>query len=193
MMQRRSGSCLAFCAAILTAFTPALAHESPVDHVDRAIRISVANGTLTVRYQVQLSERAALMQFQRMDTNVDGTVSSEERSAFFDVFQRELCQQLQVEVAGKALALKPDGAAKLFPQCRQVFNFSAPVADLKTGRHAGRLLDSFSRNFPGAYRWDGPKTPGTEGPQVLVAEAPKMHDTDGHPSVLQIKFDVVMP
>jgi len=192
-MRRRCGSWLAFCAALLTAFTPALAHESPVDHVDRAIRISVANGTLTVRYQVQLSERAALMQFQRMDTNGDGTVSNEERSSFFDAFQRELCQQLQVELAGKALALKPDGVAKLLPQCRQVFTFSAPAADLKTGRHAGRLLDSFSRNFPGAYRWDGPKTPGTDGPQVLVAEAPKMHDTDGHPSVLQIKFDVVVP
>lgn len=192
-MQRRSGSWLAICAAVLTAFTPALAHESPVDHVDRAIRISVANGMLNVRYQVQLSERAALMQFQRMDTDADGAVTIEERTAFLDAFQRELGQQLTVELGGKALVLKVEGAAKLLPQCRQVFTFSAPIGELKSGQHKGRLLDSYSRNFPGAYRWDGPKTPGTEGPQVLVAEAPKMHDTDGHPSVLQIKFDVVMP
>lgn len=192
-MQWRSGSWLAFCAAVLTAFTPALAHESPVDHVDRAIRISVANGTLTVRYQLQLSERAALMQFQRMDTNVDGAVSIDERTTFLDTFQRELTPQLQVELDGKALALKIDGAVKLLPQCRQVFTFSAPIGELKTGRYKGQLLDSYSRNFPGAYRWDGPKTPGSKGPQVLVAEAPKMHDADGHPSVLQIKFDVVIP
>jgi hypothetical protein len=184
---------LTICLSLILALPlEPTAHDSPVDHVDRAIRIYVENGKLYVRYQVQLSERSATMQLGQIDTNGDGSVADAERAAFFTQQQKALCPQLSVSLNEKALALKPEGSVELLPQFRQVFTFSAEI-EVKSGKASGEFVDRYSRTYPGAYRWDEPKRPKAGAPKVIVSEAPKVHRTDGHPSQLQIKFEVLLP
>jgi hypothetical protein len=184
----RFGCVLALLAAMVSPFT-AIAHDSPVDHVDRALRIYVQDGKLFVRYQVQLTERSALMQLGTMDTNRDGKVSDAERDGYFTKLSAELAAQLKLTLGEKNVALKPSGAVAFLPQFRQSFTFVADVT-LPAGKTAGELVDHYSRNFPGAYRWDEPKGAVEKGPRVIVSEAPRVHGTEGHPSVLVVKFDV---
>jgi hypothetical protein len=185
------GALLALAMVLVLPIRP-LAHESPVDHVDRAIRIWIEGETIYLRYQLQLSERAALMQLKVMDANADGVVSDTERDAYFASFAGKLAPHLRLEIGEHALEIKPAGRAELLPQFRQVFLFSAPIGALKSGTHAGKLSDEYSRNYPGVYRWDGAKEHAA-GPRVQVKEAPKAQETAGHPAVLTMKFEIVVP
>src|SRR6187551_2998837 len=78
------------CALVLSAPLKPLAHESPVDHVDRGIFIWIAGETIHVRYQLQLSERAAMMQLTKMDGDGDGVISGRERDTYFESFAESL-------------------------------------------------------------------------------------------------------
>ena len=191
-MIRHILSALLCAAALLCLPLEPTAHDSPVDHVDRAIRIYFENGKLFVRYQLQLSERSATMQLAQLDTNQDGMISDAERGTFFAAQQKELSALLKLKLGENALELKPEGTVELLPQFKQVFLFSAPAGKLEKGRFKGELLDLYSRNYPGAYRWDEPKRK-VEGPSVQVSEAPKFHTVDGHPSVLLIRFELQIP
>ncbi len=170
-----------------------LAHESPVDHVDRGIRIWIEGEAIFLRYQLQLSERAATMQLKDMDSNLDGAVSDSERDAFLGGFAANLANHLRMQIGERPLELKPAGRVELRPQFRQVYGFSAPCGALKSGSHAGKLRDEYSRNYPGMYRWDGAKERTAPGPRVLVTEAPRSQEASGHPAVLVLNFNVVVP
>jgi len=180
-------------AMVFAAPLRPLAHESPVDHVDRAIRIWIDGNTLFLRYQLQLSERAAMMQLKTMDADGDGAVSDSERVVFFGAFAERLAKDLHVQLGERPLELKPAGRVELLPQCRQVFLFSSPTGALARGTVAGKLSDEFSRNYPGVYRWDGAKEKAKSEPRVVVSEAPKSQEAAGHPAVLVLKFEVVVP
>lgn len=179
-------------ALVLAVPARPLAHESPVDHVDRAIRIWIDGDSIFLRYQLQLSERAAMMQLKDMDTDGDGAVSDRERDAFFATAATKLAPQLRIDLDERAVELKPSGRVELLPQFRQVYLFSAPVGALKAGAHAGKLSDAYSRNYPGVYRWDGAKE-RVSGARVLVKESPKTQEAAGHPAVLVMKFEIVVP
>ena len=180
-------------AMVLAAPLRPLAHESPVDHVDRAIRIWIEGDSLFLRYQLQLSERAAMMQLKTMDADADGAVSENERDVFFSAFAERLAKDLHVQLGERTAELKPTGRVELLPQFRQVFVFSAPTGALTPGSLGGKLSDEFSRNYPGVYRWDGMKENSKSGPRVVVREAPKSQEAVGHPAVLVLKFEVVVP
>src|SRR4051812_7055021 len=108
---------LAIAVVLLAPIRP-LAHESPVDHVDRSIRIWIDGETIFLCYKLQLSERAAMMQLKDMDTDADGVVSNRERDAYFAAFSANLAKQLRVQIDERALELKPSGKAELLPQFR---------------------------------------------------------------------------
>ena len=168
-------------------------HDSPIDHVDRGVRIWVDGENICVAYQVQLSERAALMELHVMDANGDGSVSDSERDAFLEKFYALLGPQLELELGGKKIELKPSQKTQLLPQFRQVFTFSGPIGKLSEKKVSGKFSDSFSRNYPGDYRWNGPKVDTSSGPRVLVSEDPKTVDAAGKHAMLVIRFDVVSP
>jgi hypothetical protein len=195
-MSRVSRSCFTLIIAlaiVLLAPVRPLAHESPVDHVDRTIHIWIEGDSIFLRYQLQLSERAAMMQLKDMDADTNGAVSDSERDAFFAAFSSQLAPKLQLQIGERSLDMKPFGHVELLPQFRQVFVFSAPIGSLKAGSHAGKLSDEYSRNYPGVYRWGGAKERARSGPRVLVKEAPKAQESSGHPAVLVLKFDIVVP
>jgi hypothetical protein len=181
-------------AIALVASTPLkpLAHESPVDHVDRGIRIWIKDETLFVRYQLQLSERAAMMQLTQMDRNSDGMISDSERDEYFSSFADKLAKQLHVKIGGPELDLKREGKVELLPDFRQVFSFAARCGALATGKHSGVFSDEYSRSYPGAYRWDAPQVDSGKGPRVVVKEAPKAIAVE-HTGFLLINFEVVVP
>jgi len=170
-----------------------LAHESPVDHVDRGIRIWIKGDSVFLRYQLQLSERAAMMQLIKIDENADGVASESERDSYFAAFAEALSKQLHLQIDGKMLNLKSDRKAHLLPQFRQVFTFSGTCGALPQGKHAGQLNDDYSRSYPGMYRWDGAKFESGAGPRVTAIEAPKAIDAVGHAGSLQLKFEVNVP
>lgn len=181
-------------AIALVASTPLkpLAHESPVDHVDRGIRIWIEGETIYLRYQLQLSERAAMMQLTQIDRNGDAIISDSERDEYFTSFADTLSKQLHLKIDSRKLELKRDGKIELLPDFRQVFTLSAQCAELKIGKHSGVLSDEYSRSYPGAYRWDAPQINSGAGSRVIVKDAPKAIAIE-HSGFLLINFDVVAP
>ena len=169
----------------------ASAHESPVDHVERELRLWVEAGRLHLSYRIQQSERAVLLQLHRMDTSGDGVVAEAEREAFFAAQARRIAGLFVLEVDGQPLQLIPAGGAKLDARLGQTFTFTAPLAGLRPGRHAGRLEDGYSRLYPGPFRWLG----GGEGrgPRVELLAKPDAARSPLHPAWLAVKFHVVVP
>ncbi|HYG77830.1 MAG TPA: hypothetical protein VEK08_22680 [Planctomycetota bacterium] len=184
-----------FAALALLIYVPArpLAHESPIDHVDRDIRIWVAGESIYVSYQLQLSERAAMMQLHKMDVDASGTVSDTERRTYFADFAAQLVRQLQLKVGTQPVSLKPDSPVKLLPQFRQKFIFSGPVGRLPKGKTPGRIDDLYSRSYPGNYRFVPARADQRQDTKVIVTEAPKPVDASGHAGTLQIKFEIDVP
>jgi hypothetical protein len=89
--------------------------------------------------------------------------------------------------------LKPAGVMRPNAQLGQIYEFSAPLGDLATGRHPGLLVDGYSRMYPGSYRWRrsaGDSPPQTRVEPVASAEALK---TPQHPAWLEMKFEIVVP
>lgn len=179
---------LLFCLGLALA---AVAHESPVDHVERELRLWVEDGRLHLSYRIQQSERAVLLQLHRIDTSGDGVVSEAEREAFFTAQARRIAGLFALEVDGQALKLAPAGGVQLDARLGQTFTFSAPLASLRPGRHAGRLADGYSRMYPGPFRWRG----GSEGKgaRVELRAEPGTTGAALHPAWLALKFDVVVP
>jgi hypothetical protein len=104
---------LAGAAIVFALITRPTAHESPVDHVERALRLSIADGKLIVSYRLQVTERAALLQLHRMDTDHDGRISEQERDAFFTPFSAHLAAQLKLGIDGRTFEMKPAAPVKL--------------------------------------------------------------------------------
>lgn len=164
------------------------AHDSPMDHLRRELRLWVENGNLRLRYRLQLSERSALLQLHAMDRNRDGKITLPERQRFFAAFSRELASLLKITVAGKPLPLQPVGAVKFDPRFGQTYEFKAPLAGAGPGRHAGRLGDLYSRRYPGAFHYYP-----TLGSRVEVAEKPEATGFGRHPGMIVLKFRVDAP
>jgi hypothetical protein len=181
-------------AVVLVASAPLkpLAHESPVDHVDRGIRIWVKGENIYLRYQLQLSERAAMMQLTQIDRNGDAVIADSERDEYFASFADALSKQLHLKLGNRVMELKRDGKIELLPEFRQVFTFSARCGPLESGRLPGVFSDEYSRSYPGAYRWDAPQIDLNAGPRVVVKDAPKAITVE-HSGFLQINFEIVVP
>ena len=87
------------------------AHESPIDHVDRTLRMRVEGNRLLLTYRLRLTQRAALLQLRAMDEDNNGRVNDDERERFFDKFAIELAKQLRVARG----SLRPKSAPRAAP------------------------------------------------------------------------------
>ena len=171
------------------------AHESPVDHVERQFRIIVKDGALQVTYRIGLTERAALLQLQAMDTNADGHIDDAEVDVFFTAQAKYLAGLFKLDLDGQPLALQPAGEVQRDLKFGQTYTFTAPLGKLTPGRHPGMLADGFSRMYPGSFRWI---RPGEGGPKDIRVEAVVIPQDAGanqreHPSRIELKFNLVVP
>ena len=174
--------------AVLCLPAIGLAHDSPMDHLRRELRMWVEDGNLQLQYRLQLSERSAMLQLHAMDRNGDGNITLPERQRFFTAFSRRLASLLRLTVAGRPLALAPVGEVRSDPRFGQTYEFAASLADVKAGRHAGRLADLYSRRYPGAFYYY-PRLRGGVG----VVEKPKATGFGQHPGMIVLKFTVDVP
>src|SRR4051812_37439332 len=98
-------------AALLGVFFAGVlcAHESPVDHVERELRLRVEGGRLLLTYRVEQAERSLLMEFHQMDTDSDGVISAQESERFFAAQALKLAAGLELDLEGKPLSFVPAG------------------------------------------------------------------------------------
>lgn len=179
----------------------AIAHESPVDHVDREFRLWVAEGRLHLSYRLQLTERAALLQLHQMDTDTDGQISQAEREVFFTTQAERLGHGFTLELAGRTLALIPSAPVQCDARLGQTFTFQTTLPALAPGRHAGRLADAHARAYPGPFRWldAGPAATGQARVEPVTAATDGKRPTwlavkpGTHSDSLALNFVLVLP
>lgn len=169
-------------AVVLARF--ATAHESPVDHVEREFRLWVAEGRLHLSYRLQLTDRAALLQLHRMDTDADGLISAVERDSFFVAEAGRIARGFTLKLAGHAVAFAPTAPARCDARLGQTFRFQAPLIALPPGRHAGRLADVHAKAYPGPFRW---VDAGAGGPRDIRVEPVATTSDDQRPAWLAVK------
>ena len=191
----RSASTLAttvLALSLMALLRPAIsdAHESPVDHVGRTLRMWVEGDRLHLEYRLQLTERAALLQLARIDTDRDGKISDAEREAFFAGFASQLAGRFHVQIDGRPLELQPDASVQLDPGLGQTYRFTAPIASLATGKHAGQFIDDYSRAYPGPYRWR--QVPATNRVTILLPDPAATQPTQSHPDILVLDFELAV-
>jgi hypothetical protein len=165
----------------------AWAHESPVDHVTRTLRLWVGEGRLHLEYRLQISERAALVQLHRMDADQDGVISDVERDTYFGAEARRLAGKLQLAIDDRPVSLLPERRVRLDPQLGQTFTFAAPLAGRPPGRHPARLVDQESRFSPGPFRI------GTKGSAVALQPPDPPAGDLKHPALIAVRFAIIIP
>jgi hypothetical protein len=171
-------------AMILTGL-PAIAHESPVDHVSREVRLWYADGRLHVSYRLLITERAALLQLHAMDIDRDGKISDDERREFFSNMASDLAGRFELKIGDRKLQLRPDGDVTLDPALGLTFTFVTDEISLPAGKHAGELTDLYSRAYPGPYRF----LPTDD--TVTISRAAEGVET--HPGTVIVRFDLTIP
>lgn len=182
---------VALAAVGLLPLSALLAHESPIDHVDRIVTIFIEAGRLHVIYRFRCEERQVLLQLNQMDTDRDGKISDEERNAYFGTVAKELTKQFQVEVDGHALTLKSDGQVELAPDLSQTYALSSPIGELSAGTHTGRFSDGYSRAHPGPYRWR-PRQINHNGIDVDAVAAPGLENIGPHPAMIVVNLKITV-
>lgn len=170
------------------AASMALAHESPVDHVDRDLSMWIQDGKLVLSYRIQVSERMAMMQLNEADANGDGRISDEERRVYFAARQKALGALLRLEFAGKPAAWSAEGDVLLDARLGQTYRFSAPLPEHATGVD-GRLNDLFSREYPGGFRYrQSPSLPEDAAAVTCELESASQNESQEHPSTVVLRF-----
>jgi hypothetical protein len=171
----------------------ARAHESPVDHVEREVRLWVEGNRLHFSYRVQQSERSVLMQLHKMDGNADGNISDTERDAFFTAHAARLAGLFRLELDGRTLKLAPLGSVRLDPRLGQTFLFTAPLPNLPPGLHAGHLIDDNSRAYPGPFRWISAGEGVGKATRVEPLVPPEGRQTSTHTAWMTLNFQIAVP
>lgn len=168
-------------------------HESPIDHVERELKLFAEKGKVWLVYRLLPTERAALLELESMDADGNGAISAGERAAFFDGKAQAIARKLDLAIDDRPLPLAPAGDVQCDPQLGQTFLFAAPLPALDSGRHPGKLVDGHSRDYPGGFVWKDPGQGSSESirfepfaPQVR----PRSHE---HPPWLELQFNVVVP
>ena len=152
---------LAFTVALCFASQPAaFAHESPVDHVDRTMALCEKDGRLHLEVRLQITLRMALMQFHAADSNATGSLTDAALHAALQRTAADLHRLIAIEIGGKRLAWDAAVRVSLEPGLGQRFVLSAPLASPPGAALSGRLLDDFSAQHPGHYRFvNSPEIP----------------------------------
>ena len=168
-----------------------LAHESPIDHIDRTVQIFVQDGKLHLSYRFRCEERQVMLQLLQMDKNGDGKISDAEREAWFREVASNLVKQLHVEVDGRAMELEQLGTVRLDPDLSQTYEFVSPIQDLSVGEHKGLFTDEFSRAHPGQYKWS-PRQINANGIDIDATEAPGLELQGSHPAMIVINLKILV-
>jgi len=181
-----------FAVALVLVATASRGHESPIDHVERELRLFADEGRVWLVYRLLPTERATLMELKHMDTDDNGFISDQERESFFAGKAESIAGKMELTIGDRPLTLRPVGSVQLDPQLGQTFHFRAPLPPLGSGRHPGELVDGHSRDYPGGFLW---KDPGQEGSAEIRFE-PVLPDTISrsreHPPWLELRFDVIV-
>ncbi len=189
-MKRRAIPLVLF-ALLAFLVQPIQAHESPVDHVGREIRLWWADGKVHVTYRLLLTERAALLQLGAIDRDHDGKISDDERRTYFSNFASDLAGQFQLTIEGKPVKLHTDGEVALDPALGQTYQFATDDIALPPGKHAAELRDSYSRAYPGPYRLL--PTPSASADKIEIPPPPTTNENETHPGMVIVKFELNVP
>ena len=165
----------------------AIAHESPIDHVDRQLAFSVSGDTLELRYRFRKTQRAALMQLRTMDANRDGRISTAERESFFKQAGELLADQLKIKSKGSEQTFQMVGKVVLRPDFSQEFRFTVP---LNNNAAAVTFHDEFSGRHPGNVVI---ARPTIEGQKVLlqIKQSPTMKTLRGHGGMTELQIKII--
>lgn len=189
------GNILAFAVGIPLALvpTPGHGHESPIDHVERELRLVAEDGQVLLTYRLLPTERAALMELKAMDADGNGTIADKERDAFLAAKSQAIAKQIALEIDEFSLPLEPRGGVRCDPQLGQTFVFAARLPPLASGRHPGRLVDGHSRDYPGGFVWKEPGHGGSGAVRFEPATPATPSRPGDHPPWLELQFNVVVP
>lgn len=171
----------------------ALAHESPVDHVEREFRLWGEAGRFYLAYRVQHSERSVLIQLRQKDTNADGIISDSERDSFFTAESAKLAALFKLVLNGRPLKLIPTGPVRCDARLGQTYSFVADLPVLAPGRHVGRLEDGYARSYPGPFRWLA--NGGERGKEIRIRPLPLAGGQNPplHSASLALDFEALVP
>ena len=173
--------------------TPGRGHESPIDHVERELRLVAEDGQVVLTYRLLPTERAALMELKAMDTDGNGTIADKERDAFLAAKSQAIAKQIAIEIDDFSLPLAPRGGVRCDPQLGQTFVFAARLPTLTSGRHPGKLVDGHSRDYPGSFVWKEPGRGGSGAVRFEPVAPVTSRRSQDHPPWLELQFNVVVP
>ena len=173
--------------------TPGRGHESPIDHVERELRLVAEDGQVVLTYRLLPTERAALMELKAMDTDGYGTIADKERDAFLAAKSQAIAKQIAIEIDDFSLPLAPRGGVRCDPQLGQTFVFAARLPTLTSGRHPGKLVDGHSRDYPGSFVWKEPGRGGSGAVRFEPVAPVTSRRSQDHPPWLELQFNVVVP
>jgi hypothetical protein len=186
--------CLLIGLAFASAAWPTAGrgHESPIDHVERELRLSAEDGQVQLVYRLLPTERATLMELRAMDADGDGTVSEQERDAFFAGKAHAIARLIELRIGDRPLPLAAVGSVRCDPQLGQTFLFAAALPALPAGRHPGTLVDGHSRDYPGGYVWKEPGQGGSGGVRIEPVPSGNASGSRDHPPWLELQFEAVV-
>lgn len=142
-------SCLMF--VLLSAALQA--HESPVERIDRMLRVWAWDGRLHLRYEVSYNERSALLELHAMDTNADGTIQEQERHTYFAAKAERMAEHFEIHVGDATRKPISTGEVMLRRNWRQVYDLSVPLTTLASGENVLRVAVRGMHIQPGEFRW----------------------------------------
>lgn len=171
----------------------AFAHESPIDHVEREYQFQIKDGQLVMSYRLETTDRATLMELKQMDGNGDGKIADAERDAFLAKKADMIAKKFTLEVDNQPLKLSPVGPVVRDRKLGQTYLFSAPLPKLKPGTYSGKLVDGYSREYPGAFRWKALPEPPTGNLRVNPLTPSEKPGSPAHPPWIELNFEVVVP
>ncbi len=193
MKPLRPSSLIALALVSALCPTPGRGHESPIDHVDRELRLFAEDGQVLLTYRLLPTERAALMEFKAMDADGNGTIADGERDAFLAAKSQTLAKRITLEIDEIPLPLAPRGGVRCDPQLGQTFVFAARLPTLAAGRHPGKLVDGHSRDYPGGFVWKDPGRGGSGAVRFEPATPETPSRPGDHPPWLELQFNAVVP
>ncbi|MDP6502550.1 MAG: hypothetical protein QF886_03000, partial [Planctomycetota bacterium] len=115
----------------------------------------------------------------------------QERKRFFTSFGQKLASLLRLDLKGKRLKLEPAGQVKLSPPQKQTWLFATAGA-LKPGKYSGQLLDRFSLNYAGFYRYVRSREKA-ENSRIAVSASQKIEGRFRHPNMVVLQFSMEVP
>jgi len=170
----------------------ALAHESPIDHVNRVIRMDVKDEQLIIDYRLQMTPRTVLMQMRDMDVDGNGRIGDEERGTYFEASARDLKRALTLSRDEKPIRIKSSGNCVLRPDLSNEYYFAANLGELAIGKHAFIFRDSFAKKYPGSIRVNTPIPEAGQHVELSVSEQIGSQALRGHAAEVVLLIEIAV-